>query len=301
MKRSDNKGVILGLVLIIMLLLTLLGYGLLSLSNVNAIETVKVLESNQAFWLAEAGVTKAIENLPSTSTIPGSLGNGTYSVTIELDPDEVQPGEFIDRWNIESAGTVHAKTRRIRVRVGAGSGLIKTVIRSANGPVETDLGNPTINGPVEEYSFFTYESIFGMTGPELYSKATHEYSDLPNNPDPLLYPIEGITWVNMSPGKTLGFTSTGWSGSGLLVVNGDVSLKGGDFSGILWVNGDLTVSAGNVEFKGSIFVSGTADVETKVTGTPIISYDAAAIDLIFNDLNCSENYPMGIISWKEIT
>ncbi|MEK6732804.1 MAG: hypothetical protein AABY55_04180 [Candidatus Omnitrophota bacterium] len=299
MKKLNQGGAILGLVLVFIFIFTLMGYGLLNLGSVNAVEIVRALQSKQAFWLAEAGITKAIANLPNTGTFSENISNGSYSVT------SAQIAGYTNRWDITSTGIVNLATKRIRVIIfpPVGAAII------SNGPIETDLGNPTINGPVEEYAIFTFFGTFGKTEAEVYAMATHVYTDPPNNPGtetPIpVYPIDGITWIDMSPGNTLGLTSTSWSGSGLLVVNGNVSIKGGIFTGILWVNGNLTVSGGNAQVNGSIYVNGDTEVETKVTGTPIINYDTEAIDDVYVDLGYDgtgngNGYPLAVLSWREL-
>ena len=60
MSISNRRGVILGVVLIYMIIMTILGYGLLQLSYANSVQTNKSVSSNQAFWAAEAGMRKAL-------------------------------------------------------------------------------------------------------------------------------------------------------------------------------------------------------------------------------------------------
>jgi len=102
MKASDKKGVILGIVLIYMLIMTILGYGILHLSYANSIQTNKSVFSNQAFWLADAGIEQVLCKLTTDSPagyrqsptgFSGSGGilnnyNGNYAVSVDKgDPD----------------------------------------------------------------------------------------------------------------------------------------------------------------------------------------------------------------------
>lgn len=102
MKASDEKGAILGIVLIYMLLMTVLGYGILHLSYANSIQTNKSVFSNQAFWLADAGIEQVLCKLTTDSPAgyrqnpTGFSGsgeilnnyNGNYTVSVNnSDPD----------------------------------------------------------------------------------------------------------------------------------------------------------------------------------------------------------------------
>ncbi|MBN3037933.1 MAG: hypothetical protein JW869_00785 [Candidatus Omnitrophica bacterium] len=284
MQISNKKGSILAFVVIFIIVFSLMGYGLLYLSSVDAVEVVDTHILGEAFWVAEAGIERAINNIPSTDPLTGTVGDGAYSVTIA----PVTGHSF--RWTITSTGTVNSISRTIQVVIGP----IGNVITS-NGPIDTEHGNPTIEGTVEEYANFTFPGVFGMSKAAVRAMAANDYIDPPNNQ----MPVEDITWIEMSSGNRFNITSTGWSGNGLLVIEGDCRITGGTFTGILWVTGSLEVAAGNPLILGSIFVECDVTISTDITGTPDIGYDSIAIDEVYIDLGTT-NPARRILSWQEL-
>ena len=91
-------------------------------------------------------------------------------------------------------------------------------------------------------------------------------------------------------------SETGWSGSGILVVDGNLTITGGHFSGIIWVIGGLRVS-GNPVIDGAIFVESGAEVDTTLTGNPTVSFDANAVSDAFGFIPSIST--AHVISWKE--
>ncbi len=80
----------------------------------------------QAFWLAEAGMERAMRYLRFANPPPGGtapfihfnkvpLGAGTF--TVEIDPDDGNPSTFMKEYVITSTGTVDDITRSIRASV----------------------------------------------------------------------------------------------------------------------------------------------------------------------------------------
>ena len=277
-KRPTNKrGAILVLVVIVLVIANILGAGLLSQSTMNAIEVVKNVQSNQAFWVAEGGLGMAISDLPpDTNSLGGTLGEGGYDVTITPDPN------LSNRWTIESVGTVNIATRRIRAVV-----VVTTEVTTAI-MVGGDLkitGTADINGPNEPYTTPCFEDVFGVTKGEMHDNATYEYTDPPNNK----MPVEKITWINEN--NEFKIIETGWRGSGIMVVDGDLDIGGGKFDGVIWVIGALRIS-GNTEIRGSIFVEGEVTVDTTITGTAKIFFDQSEIDGAFSNLS-------NVLLWEE--
>ncbi|OGX18540.1 MAG: hypothetical protein A3K83_07620 [Omnitrophica WOR_2 bacterium RBG_13_44_8b] len=109
-------------------------------------------------------------------------------------------------------------------------------------------------------------------------------------------PVDGITWVDLSPGEELRISSDTWSGSGLLVVGGDAQITGGTFNGILYVIGKLRMS-GNPVINGSVLAESQAEIDTTLTGNVTISYDSGAITSALGPLGFVA--PV-IVSWEEI-
>lgn len=138
---TNEKGSMLAMALIFLLIFTLMGFGLINLSAVDAIEVVHVDRSIQAFWVAEAGLSRALYSLrmdfvndldPSLAdgdinglscgpdnndfyTIPyptNSVGNGTYVVEMKN-----FAGSDKEAW-VKSTGTVDGTSRTIQVYLG---------------------------------------------------------------------------------------------------------------------------------------------------------------------------------------
>jgi len=274
---ANNSGAILALVVIILVVVNVMGIGLLSQSAMNAIEVVKKVQSNQAFWIAEGGLGMAISNLPDTNPFSGTLGNGEYDVTI------TPVSGFSYRWTIESVGSVNIVTRRIRVVVVVRPDVTTAMMLSGNLDIK---GNAVITGVVVENTTPSFEEVFGVTKEEMQDNATYEYTDPPNNQTP----VKEITWVNED--NEFKITKTGgWMGSGIMVIDGDLDISGGTFDGVIWVIGELFIS-GNPVINGSIFVEGKATVDTTITGTAEISLDQSAIDGAFSNLST-------VLSWQE--
>lgn len=145
---TNEKGSMLPLALVFLVVFTLMGYGLINLGAVDAIEVLQVDRSAQAFWLAEAGLARAMYHLRmdfvnggldwSDGSINGisytpnftdftdfdfsgetasgsSLGNGSYQVQLQnIAAREI----WIRSTGIIAAGSAKEVRRIIQVRVG---------------------------------------------------------------------------------------------------------------------------------------------------------------------------------------
>jgi len=248
----------------------------------------------QALWLAEAGVDRAIAEFPDTP-LSGTIGNGAYSTqTTELTST---------RYLINSTGGVPATAvnpnnciRKIsaiaeRPLNPASPGDVTSAI-TASGDVIVK-GSATVNGTIDkENEVFEFEDVFGVSKEAMESHATHHYTDPINN----ITPVDHVTWVDINSLTEMKITTSGWSGSGILVVNGDLNITGGTFSGIIWVIGTLRVS-GNPVISGAMFVESGAEVDTTLTGNPTVSFNSGAVSSAFGFMP-SVTVPY-ITSWKE--
>lgn len=300
MKKINRKGIIMELALIIMLVCTVLGFTLINLSGTNSIEALNAVRSRQAFWLAEAGISSAIDALPATDTPGDTLGSGSYDLTITPVPDTS------DRWTIQSTGTVTVGniTRTVEVTVFAAVEYLSFAVGTAGDFDIAENSGDDIDGEITGGVVLIFDDVFGMTkeqmmtypGTELITG--HAAKNNPTNPDGS--PIDGITWVQPDEDVTCTIGATVWEGSGILVVDGNLNISGGTFTGILWVSGDLSISSitGNPIITGAIYMEGTGT--THIRGTPTITYDAT---LIFNELGSVTTPVMvyEIISWQEIS
>lgn len=293
--KKNNKGFVLITAYMAVTVLVIFTVAFSARSIGEKIAADKEKDAIQALWLAEAGLDRAIAELPNTP-LSGSLGTGlVYSTgTAALTSS---------RYLINSTGGVpglntgdpNNTIRKISAVVEmplspASPGDITSVI-TANGNVEVK-GSTEVNGDVEENMAFSFEDVFGVSREAMKSGATHYYIDPANN----ITPVDRVTWVDINSAADMGITETGWSGSGILIVDGDLTITGGHFSGIIWVIGALRVS-GNPIIDGTVFVESGAEFETTLTGNPTVSYDSDAISNAFGFIpSASAPY---IVSWKE--
>lgn len=249
----------------------------------------------QALWLAEAGADRAIAELPNTplsGTIPGIGAYSTQTTALTS-----------AKYLINSTGGVpdtavnpNNSIRRIsaiaeRPLNPASPGDITSAI-TANGDV-TVKGSAEVNGDIDRNNvIFDFEDVFGVSKDVMKNKTVHYYADPANN----ITPVDHVTWVDINSLTGMNITTSGWSGSGILVVNGDLNITGGHFSGIIWVIGTLKVS-GNPVIDGALFVESGAEFETTITGNPTVSFDSGAVSGAFVFIP-STSAPY-ITSWKE--
>ncbi|MBU4343303.1 MAG: pilus assembly PilX N-terminal domain-containing protein [Candidatus Omnitrophica bacterium] len=254
----------------------------------------KEKDSVQAFWLAEAGLDRAINELPDTP-LSGTLGRGAYST-------QTTPATSV-RFLITSSGGVPALdsadpnniVRTITALVeqpanDASPDDITSAI-TANGDIVI-RGSAEVNGDIDDNETFYFEDVFGVSKEVMKNNATNLYTDPSNN----VTPVTEITWSDLVNDAEMIISDSNWEGSGILVVNGDLRLTGGHFRGIIWVIGALWVS-GEPVVEGTFYVESGAEFETTLTGNPTVSYDSDAIADAFN-YNPS-GLPPFIVNWKE--
>ncbi|MBN1949176.1 MAG: hypothetical protein JW784_05490 [Candidatus Cloacimonetes bacterium] len=136
-------------------------------------------------------------------------------------------------------------------------------------------GSAEVNGEVEEQATFDFEEIFGYTKEQIRNAATHLYIDPANNQ----LPVDNVTWMETDVNNKVVISSNTWSGSGILVVDGDLDLSGGYFAGIIWVMGDCVMGTGNPTVEGALFIEGESDVDlTKIAGNPIINFNSDEVN-----------------------
>lgn len=291
--KKDNKGFVLVTAYMVVAVLIILATSFSARTIGEKRAADKERDTTQALWLAEAGLDRAVVEFPNTP-LSGTIGNGAYSTqTTELTST---------RYLINSTGGVpdtavnpNNSIRKISAIVErplspASSGDITSAI-TANGDVEV-RGSAVVNGTVDEEAVFTFEQVFGISKDAMKSGAVHLYTDPANN----ITPVDHTTWVDINTATEMKVSDTGWSGSGILVVDGDMTITGGHFSGIIWVIGTLRVS-GNPVIDGALFVESGAEVDTTLTGNPTVSYDSNAVNSAFSFIPSTSAPRM--ISWKE--
>jgi hypothetical protein len=141
-----------------------------------------------------------------------------------------------------------------------------------------------------------FEDFFGITKAEMDAIADNHFEDPPNNPAG----FEDITWVSFAnEGGSLTVSTADWTGSGILIIDGDAHFSGGSFDGIMWITGELFIN-GNNGFNGAIYCEGGINYEdVTVLGDCQITYDWGAILAAFNDASLVLEYELKIISWFE--
>lgn len=269
-----RKGSVLAITIGFSLIFTMLGTASIYMSTLQSETQEKKVLNQQAFWLAEAGINKAIALLPGTTPFNGNLGDGNYDV-----PNITPLAD--SQWTIDSIGTAQNQNRHIWVKV------LKVDTTQADAPIickgtVDEQPNCTIIGEPAENQVFDFFSVFKVTKESVCNLANNVYIGDQNAP----LPVDGITWVT----GNLKIEKRGdWKGSGLLIVDGDMQIDGGTFEGIIWVSGNLNIiNASNTNISGTIFVEGAETV--KITGGATVGFDSGDI----------EDAATVIISWREV-
>ncbi len=317
MKR---KGSVLAITVGFSLVFTMLGLASIYMSGLQSETQEKQILSQQAFWLAEAGINRSLAaSSVEPQPIPTSpLGNngGVYSVILPHTPTPpINPWSWYDAagnllwtppttpinpwydaaknpcWQIISSGLVQGKRRSIQATVIRTQFRVDTVLKTDMGR-KSGEGNSDLVGKVEygaNVDSELFKEIFGMTQSDMLN--TYPYNSNPNNP-----PLDGIAYFS---GKKL---VLGENRSGILIVDGDLQIASNVvFKGIIWVNGSLTINGtGQTGGKvyGSVFVTGNVDIS--VAGDAQLLYDVKSIDdalkLVGQPVG---SYKFSILDWQE--
>jgi len=115
-RMCRRDGAALAIVLVLLVVLTTLGSGLLALSTVDAVETSKAIAVAEAFWTAEAGLEAAkalvrknrmpLENIPQFggSRLTGNCAGNRYVVLVGPAPGWNNTGNLIKRYTLTATG-----------------------------------------------------------------------------------------------------------------------------------------------------------------------------------------------------
>ncbi|MDP8230378.1 MAG: hypothetical protein P9L93_04655 [Candidatus Gorgyraea atricola] len=290
---KNNRGMILIASYMVITVLVILTVGFASRSIGEQRVASKERDSMQAFWLAEAGLDKAISDL-STASFSATLGSGSYSTqTSSVSSTRylvVSTGGVPDTDTTDPNNIVRTIRAIVEQSALAGPSGVTSAI-TANGDVVV-RGSAEINGDIDENYVFDFEEIFGISKETMEDSANNSYVDPPNN----VTPVSNITWVDIDSLEDFRITDNNWTGNGILVVNGDAKITGGHFEGIIWIIGSLWIS-GDPVIDGAIFVESGTEFDTTVTGNPTVNFDGddvlSAFDYLPSDL------PPSLISWKE--
>lgn len=306
----NKRGVALILGFTVIVVLTILGGAIVSSSISERHFTERFIASTRAFWAAEAGLAKSAAQLPTVEPVSDDNFSGDDNLEYEV-PQPTPVSGYTNRWVINSTGryilnqTTQDKIERTVTAIvekpeGPDSNIITNAIETT-GELEIS-GNVTINPNEEEYveeeSSLTFESVFGMSKDALKALADRTYTNPPSNQQP----VDGITWVDLT-GSNKYVISSDWSGSGLLIVNGngeDVALAisgSWTFEGVIWVIGKLTIS-GTPVITGAVFAESGADIENRLSGNATLTFETTTKDSVFDLV--TQKLGANILSWQEV-
>ena len=318
---GNNRGISFVIVLTIAVMTTFIVLALMPIALNDRQVVVSQANGVRAFYAAESGINVAFQALtdsdwtgwdtttnPALFTLPlqnlvDSGGNTIARYEVELDLSNADTRIAESTGYSPTTADIERSMRVTFVRLEA--------VIIAKGGVDIK-GNAQINGDISEYTEFYFETIFGDTIANIKGASTTQVViDPPNNHSPVPSPAEGytdansngqydvgeafvdddgdgewdneknITWFEIVDSDGAMITTNSWAGSGILVVeDGDLTITGGNFDGIVWVMGNLRI-AGNATINGTIFVDGTVEDITEISGTPTISYSEAEIIAAF--------------------
>jgi len=155
-------------------------------------------------------------------------------------------------------------------------------------------GHSTVIGNIENEVDLDFETVFGMTMAQMRAIADNDYTNPPNNVDP----VNGITYIETTGNNKAHFTNHHWSGSGILIVDGEFHMTGGTFDGIIWVEGGRFMISGNGLVRGTIFVNSDPEEQIKVTGNCDIYYDETIVQTLLSTYNIISGPTITIINWS---
>ena len=300
----NNRGVALIMALLVVTVLSILSLSF-SLKTVNDSRLVtRYIGSERAFWSAEAGLAEAIRNLPLHNPISDCLNTNLtycYNVTVSSAINQTT----FDAYRINSTGSLILSNSSIDRKIEAyvkytpnNPGEFGKAIE-VNGELKL-AGNYSIDpsDSHQDYANLSFSKRFGISSEKMRSIAVAQGTNYTNPSSPLQDFHNNITWIDIvDPTKQLKIPKTGWNGSGIIIVNGDTDIEGGDFSGIIWVIGKLTIT-GNANLTGAVISECEVNVTTKVTGTPNFHYNSTVINNTFVPTQEFGNKAM--LSWREV-
>jgi hypothetical protein len=124
--RDRKRGSVLGIVLIVLVLVSILGSGVLTVTRMHAEDTAREVTAMQAFWTAEAGLAHvrclankrreplAVIDCFGKNALSGSAGSGTYSVDVKDEPGWPNGGA-VKRYLIASRGTCAGASQTVEM------------------------------------------------------------------------------------------------------------------------------------------------------------------------------------------
>jgi Tfp pilus assembly protein PilX len=317
----NRRGIVLIVSFMVVVALAILGSVIMSRSVSERFIAQRYAESMKAFWLAEAGVNRALNELKADYNVSSgdckwetNLGSGRYCV--DLSGEDANGRRTLTAHGYIPSTTPSRAERKISVLVqSSGSnpsnpGLIQYAVDTTGS---LDISGSAKTVPPElshQGSNLDFDEVFGMSEDAVKAlavKAASEgngyvYTDPPTNQ----LPVDGITWIELTGSNKFNISGQ-WSGTGLLIVNGNGSnvaleITGSGnmtFTGMIWVIGKVKI-AGKATITGAIFAESMTGIESEVTGNSTISFSIPAVEGAFGLLGGGSAVGLDVLSWREL-
>lgn len=246
-RRDSRRGAVLAVTALIVLLVSILGGGLLTLSRSDALERTRQMQMDQAFWLAEAGLESMAWRLCSDEAFAASLspfsnapttlatedlGAGSYEVRLWQTPGSSQ--RVI---HVVSAGRVQGTVRRVGQTVIVGRDLWPLPITSN---ALLSAGTVTLNNKVEVSGPVSIDTNIAT----LHGDGTYDFVVPPDPVPPLnITSYERAIDYAEAHGMSPSSASNVVLGGGVLCVKGDLTTWSIQGPGTLVVSGSLSMGA----------------------------------------------------------
>lgn len=287
----NKRGVVLIICYMVIVVLSILGAAFLKRSVSERSVTSKYFDSTQAFWLAEAGISRAMKDFKTDGSFqvvtPTELGPGGYRVELVtfhkirshgfIPFDAPYRAERIIELNLPFYGAAIYTAGNIDIK-GSAYTISGDVVYAGTGPAPSPDSPPNIEGTVTQDPSINPLDLLSFDQLKIISQ--NQGND--NKPYlPTSY------WYN----EALGIPN-------VVFLDGDLKLKGGDnVYGFFVVGGeaicDVTI-VGNVSVNGCIYTRGDFTVkggggalnisggvwsgeDTNVDGSVDIQYNAAYV------------------------
>ncbi|MCF7908121.1 MAG: hypothetical protein K9L86_04535 [Candidatus Omnitrophica bacterium] len=287
----NKRGGVLILSLLMMLIMIMLSTALfLKTINENKL-TTRYVGAVEAFWLAEAGIAMSKGNLPDNTS--GCMkSNYCYAATTEALGNWYYQIDSTGTVTLSSGATIEKSLRAIvRVDPPDSSKFQYAIETTGDLVIKGQAYTITPEDSFNEQAVLNFSDLFANSKESVKNMATHLYDE-----STFGEPVDGITWVEVSPGVTL-TTAGNLQGSGILVIEGDVHMSGTEnFEGIIYVIGELSIT-GNVAISGSVLAESGAGIDTTIKGSVDLAYDPDLISAALANLGFSSSET---VSWQDI-
>ena len=298
-RSSRREGAILGIVLVVMVVLSFVALGLMSLATATGVEAGRSISDLQAFWTAEAGLeqvktlglkrNKPFSMIPQagspsgylygSNALSGTTGKGAYTVDVLPDPAWTNATQALKKYIIVSRATSKGGARQ---RVSVKASILNFAYFMHASAVEGSLvfaSDAVIDGPVYTNDRLNIDGTPRFLQMVWSAAGSVQYR---SGGSPSVF--EGGLTLNAPP---LSFTNVDHiaeiknvAASGGLSLTGDYRFKfknDGSFTYVRTNAGSSTNTAYLSSLNGAIYVSGDAWVEGVVKGEVTL----AAQDAIF--------------------